>query len=127
MTQNHNHTGTRKTATLLLVLLALTAYCAFCQIADTMPRCPFKWATGLDCPGCGSQRAVRALLAGHPLEAWSYNLLLPPMVAYLLAILLLPLSKNKTAAKANNLLTSPPAIMALAIAVMAWWVIRNLT
>lgn len=117
----------RKHVTLLLALIALAAYCAFCAFTDTMPRCPFKWATGFDCPGCGSQRAVRALLAGHPMEAWSYNLLLPPMVAYLLAILILPMAKNKTAGKAYAMLTSPPAIMSLAAVVILWWLIRNLT
>ncbi|MES2276099.1 MAG: DUF2752 domain-containing protein [Bacteroidota bacterium] len=27
--------------------------------------CPFKYLTGIDCPGCGFQRAVMALLQGH--------------------------------------------------------------
>lgn len=40
------------------------------------PRCPFKWITGLDCPGCGSQRAVHALLHGDIQSAADHNLLL---------------------------------------------------
>src|ERR1700712_1765683 len=27
-------------------------------------RCPFKYLTGIDCPGCGFQRAVIALIQG---------------------------------------------------------------
>ncbi|AMR30614.1 hypothetical protein A0256_03835 [Mucilaginibacter sp. PAMC 26640] len=27
--------------------------------------CPFKYFTGIDCPGCGFQRSVLALLAGN--------------------------------------------------------------
>ena len=27
--------------------------------------CPFKAITGIDCPGCGFQRSVMALLQGH--------------------------------------------------------------
>jgi hypothetical protein len=27
--------------------------------------CPFKYITGIDCPGCGFQRSVLALLEGH--------------------------------------------------------------
>ncbi|PZP45819.1 MAG: DUF2752 domain-containing protein [Pseudopedobacter saltans] len=27
--------------------------------------CPFKSLTGIDCPGCGMQRSVIALLRGH--------------------------------------------------------------
>ena len=44
--------------------------------------CPFYRLTGLYCPGCGSGRAVRALLHGHLLQALSYN--------YLLDLLLVP-------------------------------------
>jgi hypothetical protein len=27
--------------------------------------CPFKYVTGIDCPGCGFQRSLLALLKGH--------------------------------------------------------------
>lgn len=40
------------------------------------PRCTFHEATGLLCPGCGSLRAVHALLHGRILEALQCNLLL---------------------------------------------------
>ena len=36
-------------------------------------KCPFKFATGFDCPGCGSQRALHALLHGEFIQAFSYN------------------------------------------------------
>ena len=91
-----------------------------------MPRCPFKWITGFDCPGCGSQRAIRALIAGHPLEAWSYNLILPPMLAYLAAILVLPLIKGGIPRKIYERLTSPGVISAIAAVVILWWIVRNL-
>ena len=38
-----------------------------------MPRCTFKLMTGYDCPGCGFQRALHALLHGRAAEAWGYN------------------------------------------------------
>jgi len=47
------------------------------------PRCPFKALTGLDCPGCGSQRAVHAILHGDFREAFRYNALLLPFIPYL--------------------------------------------
>lgn len=106
--------------------LAVVAYGAFCLYGGMMPRCPFKWATGLDCPGCGSQRAFRALLSGHPLEAWGYNLFLPFVMAYLLAILVLPLSKATVARRLYECLTSATAIWILLVLVILWWVVRNL-
>ncbi len=40
------------------------------------PKCPFLVLTGYKCPGCGSQRAVHALLTGNLATAWHYNALL---------------------------------------------------
>ena len=34
--------------------------------------CPFKHLTGIDCPGCGFQRSVLALLKGNWMESWHY-------------------------------------------------------
>ncbi|MBR1801446.1 MAG: DUF2752 domain-containing protein [Bacteroidaceae bacterium] len=35
--------------------------------------CPFHWLTGLDCPFCGAQRMVLALLHGQVAEAFWLN------------------------------------------------------
>jgi hypothetical protein len=40
------------------------------------PECQFHRLTGLDCPGCGSLRALHELLHGHLLAALHLNLLL---------------------------------------------------
>ncbi|MCR8558430.1 DUF2752 domain-containing protein [Mucilaginibacter sp. BJC16-A38] len=40
------------------------------------PKCPFYVITGLNCPGCGSQRAIHSLLNGNFKEAAGYNILL---------------------------------------------------
>ena len=50
------------------------------------PRCPVRWLTGLSCPGCGVQRAVHALLNGHPAEAFACNPFLAVAVPYVLAL-----------------------------------------
>jgi hypothetical protein len=40
------------------------------------PQCLFHRLTNLNCPGCGSLRALHALLHGHVLEALRLNALL---------------------------------------------------
>lgn len=49
-------------------------------------RCPFNAITGLDCPGCGGQRALHALLHVRFMEALHFNmpavLLFFPAAAY---------------------------------------------
>ncbi|WP_353196752.1 DUF2752 domain-containing protein [Parapedobacter defluvii] len=46
--------------------------------------CPFKALTGIDCPGCGFQRSLLALLKGNWGE--SYHLY-PPTVPLLIVLL----------------------------------------
>ncbi|MFM7234339.1 MAG: DUF2752 domain-containing protein [Flavobacteriales bacterium] len=35
--------------------------------------CPFKFITGCDCPACGTQRSIVALLKGDVASSWQLN------------------------------------------------------
>lgn len=48
-----------------------------------LPECLFYQTTGYLCYGCGSTRALRALLHGHWLESLRYNVLLVPTLVWL--------------------------------------------
>lgn len=70
-----------------LTALGALGTCVLVNLVDpneqgSLGTCPFLWATGLDCPGCGTLRAVRALTRGDVLVALDHNLL---------TVLLLPL------------------------------------
>ena len=43
--------------------------------ATFYPRCQLHTLTGLHCPGCGTTRALHALLNGHVAQALAYNAL----------------------------------------------------
>jgi len=44
--------------------------------------CPFKFITGIDCPGCGFQRSLLALLQGHFAKSLSlYPATIPLFIA----------------------------------------------
>lgn len=47
------------------------------------PRCPSKSLLGLECAGCGSQRALHHLLNGNLKAAFQENLLIIPFMIYM--------------------------------------------
>lgn len=49
------------------------------------PTCPFLLLTGLQCPGCGTMRAIALLTHGDIVGALSMNLLLALFVPFLLS------------------------------------------
>lgn len=53
----------------LLVIL----YFQFDPSRHLFPKCIFKELTGLDCFGCGIQRAIHCILVGDILGAWMHN------------------------------------------------------
>ena len=82
------------------------------------PPCPFKALTGLDCPGCGTTRAVHQLLNGNLGAAMGFNVV---------AVLAVPLVLWWWAAWALPRLGGP-AVPRPAVPRRAWpWVIAALT
>lgn len=47
------------------------------------PRCQLHALTGLHCPGCGTTRALHALLNGRVADALAYNALFPLVIPIL--------------------------------------------
>lgn len=91
------------------------------------PPCPFHTLTGFFCPGCGSQRAFHDILHGHLLQAASHNILF---------LLFTPLMLFAGVVAANNVLrkkkveqrlfNSTIFTKAVLIAVVSFWILRNL-
>lgn len=72
------------------VIAMIVIYGLFDPAQSIFPKCIFKILTGLQCPGCGSQRAVHQMLNGNLFQAFDYNPLLMPALAYALGGLILP-------------------------------------
>lgn len=91
-----------------------------------MPKCLFKMLTGWDCPGCGFQRAMHALLHGHVAEAIRFNVFLVVAVPYLLALLVANfLCSADRKAKMLAILESRTAIWIYVVLYVTWMVVRN--
>lgn len=93
-----------------------------------MPKCMFKLVTGYDCPGCGFQRAIHALLHGHIREAIQYNLFLLLAMPYLLILIIIryALPHTKGINKWIVLFESRTAILIYVSLFFAWFLIRNI-
>ncbi len=61
------------------------------RILGYLLPCPIKLVTGVDCPGCGFQRSLLALLQGHWQESYE---LYPPTVPLLTLLLYVLLKKT---------------------------------
>jgi hypothetical protein len=93
------------------------------------PVCPFRALTGLDCPGCGSLRAIHALVQGDVVRAADHNLLLL-LVAPFLVLAWVRWARNP--ARPPRAVV-PAASRRLAVAtrvvpvlIVTWWIARNL-
>jgi len=70
--------------TTTVLTLALLYFFIDARYTNFFPRCPFFTLTGLYCPGCGSQRAVSALLHGKFLQALNYNAILVASLPFII-------------------------------------------
>lgn len=85
----------------------------------------FRSLTGLDCPGCGFQRAAHAALHGRFAEAWHFNPFLFFIIPTGFAYLLVELTGNRFP-RLRRIMMSVPALIALLAAVLIWWIVRNI-
>ena len=92
------------------------------------PKCPFKELTGLQCPGCGSQRAIHYLLNFDIMSATKENVILVLSIPYVLTGLLFDTLKkpNEKILKWRKVLFGQKAIFLTLTIVVTFWILRNL-
>ena len=114
--------------TLAAAVLFATAAAYFFLDPSTgrfFPKCVFHVATGLKCPGCGSQRALHALLHGDIATAFRMNIWLPFAVAYI-AFVAGAMFFRKSGSRFAGIATDRYLFMGFLVLTAAWWVVRNL-
>lgn len=126
----------RKTYRILIPVILLVAgiFYFFADPGRTvfMPRCVMKTLTGYQCPSCGGQRALHALLHGHPLQAISYNYFFVLSVPLLLVTLYAfwkikaPGPPSKVTLTLYRFVTSRYTLTAYVLLFFLWWVVRNI-
>ena len=91
-----------------------------------VPKCPFHYLTGLDCPACGVQRAVHALLHGDIVTALRYNYFLAISIPYFVAVLVTTFDRGRRMQAARHYIQHPTVVLIFLALTIVWWVVRNI-
>ncbi len=89
------------------------------------PICLFRFFTGFTCPGCGTTRALHAILHGHFLTAFMLNPLFLIAIPFMLfAFIRYTVIVMRGDVPPLNALPAP-YIYALFFVVLSFWIFRN--
>lgn len=120
----------RRSLVIVLVLAALLVIGVIYFALDPstsglFPRCTFLSLTGYKCPGCGTQRAIHALLHGDVAGAFKYNALLLVAIPWI-ALCLYAESRRLRNPRLYARLYAPLLIWLFLAMVLLWWLLRNI-
>lgn len=103
----------------------VAVYAVFDPHEEYFPKCPVKLLTGFDCPGCGSQRALHALLNGDVAGAVRFN---PLLVAALPLLALLTVAEMAPGRlqRLRYFLNSRGFILGVIAVIVVWTIARNI-
>lgn len=126
----HYHNLCHHKKTIFIVLFFIGAIILYiidpvnCRLT---PKCPIKFLTGLNCPGCGFQRSVHALLHGQLLTAISFNYWFVYAIPYALLFLIQRwFLKGKWKDFIGQIIENRYVVNFYIISFMTWFVIRNI-
>lgn len=109
----------------ILLVLGFIYYALDPASSTAFPRCTFLSLTGYKCPGCGSQRAIHALLNGDVVAAFKYNAMLLIALPWI-GLCLFAESQRTRNPRLYQRLNAPLLIWLFLITVLAWWLLRNI-
>jgi hypothetical protein len=94
--------------------------------SSAYPQCPWKLATGLDCPMCGATRAVHSLLRGDVVGAMDHNLLFVLLVPVFLYAFVAWTASRFGRPLPPVPISSPRVWVPLAVVMVVFTVVRNI-
>ena len=109
----------------VLLVLGFIYYVLDPATSNVFPQCTFLTLTGYKCPGCGSQRAIHALLNGDVKEAFGYNAMLLVAIPWI-ALCLYAEGQRIRRPRLYARLNAPLLVWSFLVMVLAWWLLRNI-
>ncbi|MFT3993445.1 MAG: DUF2752 domain-containing protein [Dysgonomonas sp.] len=119
---------TKLTASIIILLIGIAIYFIFSpEDSKYFPQCPFHYFTGLDCPGCGSQRAIHSLLHLEIKKAFLYNPLLVVAIPYIIMGIYMEYFGGKEKYPTiRKRLMGRNAIFIIFFIIVIFWIVRNI-
>lgn len=109
----------------LLLVLGFIYYALDPAASQLFPRCTFLTLTGYKCPGCGSQRAIHALLNGNVVEAFRYNAMMLISIPFI-ALLLFGETQRTRNPRLYLRMNTPLLVWLFLAVILGWWILRNI-
>ena len=113
----------------ILIIIGLLIFTFFdpYQVA-WFPKCPFRTLTGLECPGCGAQRALHYIFNLEISKAFKENALLVCSIPYVITGFVFDNIKHPNAKVQiwQKRLFGLRAIYIVVIVIMVFWIGRNI-
>lgn len=115
----------------VVVFMAAVFYLWLVYIYDpsrvqVLPPCIFHSVTGLYCPGCGSTRAMHALLHGNIIQALRFNLLAVVAMPFIAGAIILSFLRSLTSWRVPKLDLGHKFPLIVFIVIIVFWVLRNI-
>lgn len=112
-------------ATIVIIAIVVLYYKFDPSNSVFAPKCPFFLLTGYQCPSCGIQRAMHALLNGEFKTALLLNPFLAIGVPYCILLLFTATIKKKPFESLQKVLHHRYIIWGYIVLFFIWWVVRN--
>ena len=112
----------------VILVIAGILYYVFNPSSDSwFFKCPFHLITGLQCPGCGSQRAIHCLLHGDMMEALRFNAFIVVIIPFFLLMAVGEwYNYHPWFDWANRFINNRYTMITIGVLTIGWWVVRNI-
>lgn len=90
------------------------------------PKCMFYQLTGLQCPACGSQRAIHAFLHGNFAQAFKYNPFMIISIPYAVGIVFATTIETPFFTKMKTIFLHEVSVYTYVVLFVFWWILRNI-
>ena len=120
----------KKTIAIVLLILGIAGLVFIYMVKpggdNIYPKCPTRYFTGLNCPGCGTLRAVHSLLHLQIKEALKFNLLLVVLSPFLIYGIVVYLTDALFSRKLPDIFGNKVFLWVIIGMIVAFTVLRNI-